>query len=156
MITAVWSECLWGLRIAVLATNVEERSSNGGRRHDKSTCISTTKVSFSTILFCGCVTASWQSWRCSQNLCRPFQSIVKRLLFTLFIYAAQFFPYQECNVRFKVRARMQLDLHGIIGQPALHFLVSYVLFTQLHMTYREQVLHRCALHIHTGWLTDLS
>ena len=56
----------------------------------------------------------------------------------------------------KVRARMQLDLHGIIGQPALHFPVSYVLFTQLHMTNREQVLHRCALHIHTGWLTDLS
>ena len=82
--------------------------------------------------------------------------VVKCLLFTLFIYAAQFFPYQECNVRFKVRARMQLDLHGIIGQPALHFLVSYVLFTQLHMTNREQVLHRCALHIHTGWLTDLS
>ena len=46
VITAVWSESLWGLRKTVLATNFEE--SDRDRRHDKSGCISTTMVSFST------------------------------------------------------------------------------------------------------------
>ena len=46
----MWSESLWGLRKTVLTGNQRqrERSGNGGRRYNKSVCISTTKVSFST------------------------------------------------------------------------------------------------------------
>ena len=33
-----------------------------------------------------------RSWQCNQNLCRPFLSS------QTLDYAAQFFPYQECNI----------------------------------------------------------
>ena len=68
--------CGQNLRVPFLRTvlppEVEERSSNGGQRRDKRVHISTTKVSFSTIILilCHCI----QSRRCSQNLCRPFGS----------------------------------------------------------------------------------
>ena len=84
---------------AVLATNFEPFFflTNGGRRHDKSACISTTMVSFSTkIVRLGCCMVMITT--CSQNLCRPFLSL-KRVIYYLIIYAAQFFPYQECNLR---------------------------------------------------------
>ena len=50
-----------------------EQSSNGGRWHDNSAFISTTKVSFSTIIMrlCHCI---YRSRWCSQNLYRPFRS----------------------------------------------------------------------------------
>ena len=48
VITPVWSESLWGLRKSCTGDELRrERSSNGGRRHNRSACISTTKVSFS-------------------------------------------------------------------------------------------------------------
>ena len=51
---AVWSECLWGLCKTVATGNQcqRRRLSNGagGRQHDKSAGISTTKVSFNTLL----------------------------------------------------------------------------------------------------------
>ena len=53
-IVAVWSESLWGLRKITGNQRRRQRSSNGGRRHDKSSCISVTKVSFSTIILILC------------------------------------------------------------------------------------------------------
>ena len=59
-ITAVWSESSRAFPKNGTATGSRrERSSNGGRRRDKSTHISTTKVSFSTIILilCHCIIA---------------------------------------------------------------------------------------------------
>ena len=49
VITTVWSEFLWGLRKSCTGSEGRrERSTNGGRQHNKNGCISTNKVSFSS------------------------------------------------------------------------------------------------------------
>ena len=96
MITAVWSDSLWGLRKTVLATNFEESDRAIAADGMTKSLVSLPPWWVSAPKLCVWVAAWQRSRRCSQNLCRPFLSR-ERVIYYLIIYAAQFFPYQECN-----------------------------------------------------------
>jgi len=101
----MWTESSWAFPESYTADESWiVRSSDGWQRADKRAYSSTVNVSFCAIIvrLCHCMIAIMG---CSQNLCSPLLRAVNFFIYLYYIalyciilyYAAQFFPYQECN-----------------------------------------------------------
>ena len=98
-ITTMWTESSWAFPESYTADDSWiVRSSDGGHGETKGLISPPPKWVSAQLLYVW-VNARWRSRWCSQNLRRPFLQAGRfDYLFNYLHYAAQFFPYQECNI----------------------------------------------------------
>jgi len=121
-ITTMWAESSWAIPESCAARIM--RSSDGDNGETKGLITPPSKWVSAQLLYV-CVTAWWRSRRSSQNLCSPFLRAVRLFIYIIYIiyitrhnfsptwsvidYAAQFFPYQECNYLFTLHYAAQFS-----------------------------------------------